>query len=81
MEARATAGKLSALRSAPLDTTVQWELPSGSWIVSAWFDLDGDHRWSPGAVDPFEFAEPRVLVADTLHVRERFTLEDVLIRF
>lgn len=81
LEARATTGKLATRREAPIDSVFEWILPSGGWIVSGWLDQDGDKRWFPGALEPFRHAEPRMLLADTLYIRERFTLENVIIRF
>jgi hypothetical protein len=56
-------------------------LRAGKWILSAYVDLDGDGRFSYGVLDPFTPAEPRTMLADTVSVRARFTLEDVVIRF
>lgn len=81
LEARVTASKVTLLRTAPVDSTFEWEMPSGGWILSAWFDLNADRRWTPGALSPFGFAEPRVYLTDTLYVRERFTVEDIVVRF
>lgn len=56
-------------------------LPSGPWILSAYLDLNGDGRFSPGSLMPYAPAEPRVIRADTIEVRERFTNEDIEISF
>jgi hypothetical protein len=56
-------------------------LPSGRWILGGFIDLDRDGRWSGGQLQPFKLAEPRIVNRDTVTVRARFTLEDVVIRF
>jgi hypothetical protein len=56
-------------------------LPAGRWQLGGFIDSDGDGRWSPGSLSPFSTPELRAAPSDTLDVRARFTLEDIILRF
>ena len=56
-------------------------LPAGRWQLGGFVDTDRDGRWSPGRLDPFAPPELRAVPSDTLDVRARFTLEDIVLRF
>ena len=56
-------------------------LPAGRWQLGGFIDSDGDGRWSPGSLEPFATPELRAAPSDTLDVRARFTLEDIILRF
>ncbi len=56
-------------------------LPAGRWQLGGFIDSDGDGRWSPGSLTPFSTPELRAAPSDTLDVRARFTLEDIILRF
>ena len=64
---------------APGDFSI--DLPAGRWVLGGFLDLDGNRHWNPGSLGPYAPPEPRVLRDDTLTVRARFTLEDVVLRF
>ncbi|MEW5702375.1 MAG: Ig-like domain-containing protein [Candidatus Zixiibacteriota bacterium] len=57
------------------------DLPGGRWLLGGYLDVDGDGRWNPGALAPYAPPEPRVQRDDTLVVRPRFTLEDIVLAF
>lgn len=56
-------------------------LPAGRWQLGGYVQSEGDSRWFPGSLEPFRHAQPRTLQSDTLDVRARFVLEDVVLRF
>jgi hypothetical protein len=56
-------------------------LPPGSYLVSAFLDLDGDRRWDPGRPVPFRPAEPYWVTPDTVTVRSRWETAGVDITF
>jgi len=56
-------------------------LPAGRWQLGGFVDADDDGRWYPGSVSPFRHSELRMIRSDTLDVRARFTLEDIILRF
>ncbi len=53
---------------------IQGLLP-GPYTLRAWADLDGDGRWSGGAVAPYQAPEPLALALDPLQVRARWDTE------
>jgi hypothetical protein len=53
----------------------------GRWRLGGFVDVDGDGRWSPGNVSPFRSPELRVIANDTLDVRARFTLEEIILQY
>jgi hypothetical protein len=79
------ANSLSDSRTAKAMVTgagvVSLPLPAGRWLLSGFADANRDGRWFPGSVSPFAFSEMRVIHADTLDVRARFTLEDITLKF
>lgn len=56
-------------------------LPAGRWQLGGFVDSDGDGHWSPGSLEPFSTPELRAIPSDTLDVRARFTLEEIILRF
>lgn len=56
-------------------------VPAGRWQLGGFVDSDGDGRWSAGSVNPYTTPELRAAPGDTLDVRARFTLEDIVLRF
>jgi hypothetical protein len=81
LEARPPGRDLVVAQTVQAHQTVELPLPAGPWVLSAFVDLDEDGRFFAGNLTPFQAAEPRAVLADTLSVRARFTLEDVVIRF
>jgi len=63
------------------NTVFDLPLPAGPWILSAYVDLNGDGRFSPGTLLPYTPSEPRVVRPDTIAVRARFTNEDIILSF
>lgn len=53
--------------------------PPGKYRFTGFLDRDGDGFHSSGSLNPFEYAEPMVIVADTVTVRPRFETEDVIL--
>lgn len=81
LEARPPGRDLVVAQTVPVHEIVEVPLPAGPWVLSAFIDLDEDGRFFAGDLTPFRTAEPRAVLADTLSVRARFTLEDIVIRF
>ena len=79
LEARSLARERVIVWTVPVRQTVELPLPAGRWVVSVYIDLDEDGRYFKGSLSPFRAAEPRAVVADTLSIRARFTLEDVVV--
>lgn len=71
--------KARALANGP--GIVSMPLPAGRWHLSSFVDSNRDGRWFPGSVSPFAFCEHRTVYSDTIDVRARFTLEDVVLKF
>ncbi|HPC45416.1 MAG TPA: Ig-like domain-containing domain [Candidatus Latescibacteria bacterium] len=55
-------------------------LPAGDYEVFAWYDEDGNGRWSPGNIIPFAPAE-RWAVFGTVAIRPRWTTAGVVVHF
>ncbi|OQB39626.1 MAG: hypothetical protein BWY06_01574 [Candidatus Latescibacteria bacterium ADurb.Bin168] len=69
--------------AAVVSDSLSWHangLPAGDYEVFAWYDEDGNGRWSPGSVIPFVPAE-RWAVSGTVIVRPRWTTAGVAVRF
>ena len=47
-------------------------LRPGRYGVRAWLDRDGNGRWTPGQIRPYQVGEPITWVADSVEVRARF---------
>ena len=54
-------------------------LPEGLYIFNGYLDLNNDKKWSPGNINPFQFAEPVFNNNDTIRVRKRWETSDVMI--
>lgn len=54
-------------------------VPPAKYRFTGFLDRDGDGFHSGGSLDPFKFAEPMVIVVDTVTVRPRFETEDVIL--
>lgn len=63
------------------NTPIEIPLPAGPWVLTAFVDLNGDGRFSPGTLLPYAPAEPRVIRPDTISVRARFTNENIILSF
>jgi len=50
---------------------IDWLL-EGFYIFKGFFDLDDNQKWSPGKMEPFQFAEPIFVKDDTIRVRKRW---------
>lgn len=81
LEARSLSDSRMARALAVGAGIVPMTLPSGRWHVSGFVDSNRDGRWFPGTVSPFAFCEQRAVCSDTIDVRARFTLEDVVLKF
>jgi hypothetical protein len=81
LEARSLGDSRMARMLATGAEIVTMTLPAGRWHVSGFVDSDRDGRWFPGSVSPFAFCEHRAVCSDTIDVRARFTLEDVVLNF
>lgn len=81
IEARALGDSRMARALAAGAGIVSMTLPAGRWHVSGFVDGNRDGRWFPGSFSPFAFCEKRAVCSDTVDVRARFTLEDVVLKF
>lgn len=48
------------------------DLPAGKYLLTGFIDSDLNGRLSPGALDPFSYAETSAVYPDTVQVRARF---------
>ncbi len=59
--------------SAPYGATFSLTgLPAGAYRLTAFLDLDGDGRWTPGRLAPYRPAEPAATRTDAVTVRARW---------
>ena len=58
---------------------IDWLL-EGFYIFKGFFDLDANQKWSPGKIDPFQYAEPIFVKDDTIRVRKRWETGDLIIQ-
>ncbi|GAB4323125.1 MAG: hypothetical protein Kow0074_15090 [Candidatus Zixiibacteriota bacterium] len=57
-------------------------LPAGEWLFGAFWDMNANGRFDPGQfARRFELAEPRTTYPDTVSIRARFTVEDIILEF
>jgi hypothetical protein len=56
------------------------DLPAMEYRLWLYQDVDGNDRFTPGEVDPFEFAEPFWINPDTIRVRARWETEGIIIQ-
>jgi len=59
---------------------IDWLL-EGYYIFKGFFDLDKNQKWSPGKIEPFQYAEPIFVKDDTIRVRKRWETSDLIIQF
>lgn len=57
------------------------QLFPGSYVVSAYLDLNRNRRRDPGCLEPHLFSEPEVFFPDTVEVRSRWETEGVYLEF
>jgi len=55
-------------------------LQAGRYLVNGYQDLNGNNKWDGGSVFPWSPAEPKYSVTDTLRVRARWSVEDVVVK-
>lgn len=55
-------------------------LASGRYLINGFQDQNGNRKWDGGTALPWSPAEPRYSAPDTLRVRARWSLEDILIK-
>jgi len=51
-------------------------LSPGSYKVAAYLDLNSDNQYNPGAVKKQPFAEPAIILADTIKIRKNWEQSD-----
>ena len=78
---RQVRGILSTSQPFTVPGPFSFTVPAGAWTLDGFIDTDGDGYWMPGELNPYRSPEPRTIRTDTLDVRSRFTLEDILVRF
>jgi len=59
---------------------IDW-LSEGYYLFKGFFDIDNNQKWSPGKLEPFEYAEPTFVKDDTVRVRKRWETSDLIIQF
>ena len=52
-------------------------IPEGQYRLSAVLDINGNGKQDLGQSNPFQFAEPSLLYADTIRVRKRWTTDGI----
>jgi hypothetical protein len=57
------------------------QLPEGRYILSAFVDSDSSGDYTFGRAHPFRPAERFTLLPDTLRVRARWSVENVIVAF
>jgi hypothetical protein len=57
------------------------QLPEGRYLLAAFVDSDSSGSYSFGRAHPFRPAERFVLLQDTLRVRARWSVENVVLTF
>jgi hypothetical protein len=57
------------------------QIPEGRYILSAFVDSDSSGDYTFGRAHPFRPAERFTLLADTLRVRARWSVENVIVPF
>lgn len=55
-------------------------IPEGEYTVEAFCDLNGDGIYSYGFPFPFEFSEPFVIFDNTLNIKARWSVEDIVFK-
>lgn len=55
-------------------------LQTGRYLVNGYQDVNGNNKWDGGSVFPWSPAEPKYSVSDTLRVRARWSVEDVVVK-
>ena len=75
VEARPADGAPVAVRAGPDGAFSVGGLLPGPYTLRVWADLDGDGRWSGGAISPYRAPEPLALVTEAVQVRARWETE------
>ncbi len=55
-------------------------IPEGEYTVEAFCDLNSDGKYSYGFPFPFEFSEPFVIFENTLNIKARWSIEDIVFK-
>jgi hypothetical protein len=82
LHAKSVKGKKQSYKSKKLkNNTFKFDwLPEGFYIFSGYLDMDNNQKWTPGRLEPFQFAEPVFFQDDTIRVRKRWETSDVIIQ-
>jgi len=56
------------------------DVEPGKYKFTGFYDRDNDGFYSSGRIVPFEYAEPVIIIGDTVSVRSRFETEDVVLQ-
>lgn len=56
-------------------------IPVGKYRLFAYYDANGDLTYTPGRLNPFRLAEKFAFSEDTLEVKKRWQIGDVVIKF
>ncbi|MFH1892387.1 MAG: Ig-like domain-containing protein [Candidatus Zixiibacteriota bacterium] len=63
-----------------LTGTFSKDAEPGKYKFTGFYDRDNDGFYSSGRIMPFEYAEPMIIINDTVSVRSRFETEDVVLQ-
>ncbi len=57
------------------------DLPEGKYVIEAFLDKNGNLKYDFGKIKPFEFSEIFTVYPDTITLRARWPIENVVIQF
>lgn len=71
-----------ALKKLDLDSSFVFEnIPEGKYIIEAYIDKNDNYRYDYGKIFPLELSEHFTVYPDTINLRARWPIENVVIRF
>lgn len=76
-----TRQKITSIRTNEYGKFTFNELPEGKYTIEAFIDKNANLRYDFGKIQPFEYAEPFTIYPDTINLRARWPIENVVIQF